>query len=151
MTYCARDVIEHAGVSYSTNQCARTYAALCKMIMCHLWLYLQRVGVGPTGDILDIIKSWPPEQQQRAHEAIEEIEEQALRDMQVGAKNHGNSNRLPRLPFMSHEPAAEQTEISRAMCANRGCCGQGRNPLAAVASSKCHQQQQADTVPYACS
>jgi hypothetical protein len=43
----------------------------------------QRVGVGPTGDILDIISSWPPEEQQRAHQAIQEIEEQALRDMQV--------------------------------------------------------------------
>jgi hypothetical protein len=43
----------------------------------------QRVGVGPTGDILDIISSWPAEEQQRAHQAIQEIEEQALRDMQV--------------------------------------------------------------------
>lgn len=42
------------------------------------------MGVGPTGDILDIINSWPPEEQQRAHQAIQEIEEQALRDMQVG-------------------------------------------------------------------
>jgi hypothetical protein len=42
------------------------------------------VGVGPTGDILDIIKSWPAEEQQRAHAAIEEIEDQALKDMQVG-------------------------------------------------------------------
>jgi len=41
------------------------------------------VGVGPTGDILDIISSWPPEEQQRAHAAIEEIEEQALQDMKV--------------------------------------------------------------------
>lgn len=45
----------------------------------------QRVGVGPTGDILDIISSWPAEEQQRAHQAILEIEEQALRDMQVRA------------------------------------------------------------------
>lgn len=44
---------------------------------------LQRVGVGPTGDILDIIKSWPAEEQKRAHAAIEEIEDQALKDMQV--------------------------------------------------------------------
>lgn len=43
----------------------------------------QRVGVGPTGDILDIISSWPAEEQQRAHQAILEIEEQALRDMQA--------------------------------------------------------------------
>lgn len=43
----------------------------------------QRVGVGPTGDILDIIKSWPAEEQARAHKAIEEIEDQALKDMQV--------------------------------------------------------------------
>lgn len=43
----------------------------------------QRVGVGPTGDILDIIASWPAEEQQRAHAAIEEIEDQALKDMQA--------------------------------------------------------------------
>eukprot|EP00882_Tetradesmus_deserticola_P002314 GHRQ01002471.1.p1 GENE.GHRQ01002471.1~~GHRQ01002471.1.p1 ORF type:complete len:278 (+),score=83.36 GHRQ01002471.1:246-1079(+) len=43
----------------------------------------QRAGVGPTGDILDIISSWPPEEQQRAHQAIQEVEEQALRDMQA--------------------------------------------------------------------
>lgn len=44
----------------------------------------QRVGVGPTGDILDIISSWPPEEQARAHAAIAEIEDQALLDMKVG-------------------------------------------------------------------
>ncbi|KAF8055985.1 haloacid dehalogenase-like hydrolase domain-containing protein [Scenedesmus sp. PABB004] len=43
----------------------------------------QRVGVGPTGDILDVIASWPPEEQAAAHAAIAEIEEQALRDMQA--------------------------------------------------------------------
>lgn len=47
----------------------------------------QRVGVGATGDILDIIKSWPAEEQQRAHAAIEEIEDQALKDMQVGDRH----------------------------------------------------------------
>lgn len=49
---------------------------------------MQRVGVGPTGDILDIISSWSPEEQLQAHKAIEEIEEQALRDMQVGGVVH---------------------------------------------------------------
>lgn len=43
----------------------------------------QRAGVGPTGDILDIISGWAPEEQQRAHQAIQEVEDQALRDMQV--------------------------------------------------------------------
>jgi hypothetical protein len=36
---------------------------------------------------LDIIKSWPAEEQQRAHAAIEEIEDQALKDMQVCVKD----------------------------------------------------------------
>ncbi|KAF6250701.1 HAD-like domain-containing protein [Scenedesmus sp. NREL 46B-D3] len=43
----------------------------------------QRAGVGPTGDILDIISGWAPEEQQRAHQAIQEVEDQALRDMQA--------------------------------------------------------------------
>ena len=37
----------------------------------------------PAGDILDVIASWPPEQQQAAHAAIAEVEAQALRDMQL--------------------------------------------------------------------
>jgi GTP cyclohydrolase III len=60
------------------------HAVLCRAVLCAL---LQRVGVGPTGDILDIIASWPAEEQQRAHAAIEEIEDQALKDMQVGVGN----------------------------------------------------------------
>lgn len=51
-------------------------------------MVLQRVGVGPSGDILDIISSWPAEEQQRAHKAIEEIEDQALQDMQVRTGKH---------------------------------------------------------------
>ncbi|KAL4436652.1 hypothetical protein ABPG75_003791 [Micractinium tetrahymenae] len=35
------------------------------------------------GDILDVIASWPPEQQRAAHAAIAEVEAQALRDMQL--------------------------------------------------------------------
>jgi hypothetical protein len=44
---------------------------------------MQRAGVGPTGDILDIIASWPADKQAAAHAAIAEVEEQALADMQV--------------------------------------------------------------------
>jgi HAD superfamily hydrolase (TIGR01549 family) len=42
----------------------------------------QQVGVH-TGDILDVISTWPPEEQKRAHAAIAAIEDQALRDMQA--------------------------------------------------------------------
>ena len=42
----------------------------------------QQVGVH-TGDILDVITSWPPEEQQRAYAAIAAIEDQALHDMQA--------------------------------------------------------------------
>jgi beta-phosphoglucomutase-like phosphatase (HAD superfamily) len=35
------------------------------------------------GDILDVIASWPAEQQAAAHAAIAEVEAQALRDMQL--------------------------------------------------------------------
>eukprot|EP00879_Flechtneria_rotunda_P019666 GHRR01020664.1.p2 GENE.GHRR01020664.1~~GHRR01020664.1.p2 ORF type:complete len:143 (+),score=52.59 GHRR01020664.1:147-575(+) len=43
----------------------------------------QCAGVGPTGDILDVIKTFPPEQQRQALQAIAKVEKQALRDMEV--------------------------------------------------------------------
>lgn len=77
----------HAVLSGVSPCCAMCCALLRFAMLCHVLCAVlcvkQRVGVGPTGDILDIIKSWPAEEQQRAHAAIEEIEDQALKDMQV--------------------------------------------------------------------
>eukprot|EP01024_Parvocaulis_polyphysoides_P035580 TRINITY_DN3154_c0_g1_i1.p1 TRINITY_DN3154_c0_g1~~TRINITY_DN3154_c0_g1_i1.p1 ORF type:complete len:227 (-),score=19.98 TRINITY_DN3154_c0_g1_i1:252-932(-) len=42
----------------------------------------RRVGI-MHGDILDVIKSWPNDQQKRAYSQIADIEEKALEDMQV--------------------------------------------------------------------
>lgn len=43
----------------------------------------RRVGIDEGGDILDVIKSWSPEKQAKAHATIMEIELEALRDLKV--------------------------------------------------------------------
>eukprot|EP00884_Botryococcus_braunii_P019781 jgi/Botrbrau1/6487/Bobra.0034s0060.1 len=43
----------------------------------------RRVGVPPTGDILDIIDSWPHEKRVHAHKVLAEFEDEALADMKI--------------------------------------------------------------------
>ena len=43
----------------------------------------RRVGVGQTGDILDIIKTWDTDRQEQAKKILADIEEEALQRMQV--------------------------------------------------------------------
>ncbi|CAG9464261.1 unnamed protein product [Pedinophyceae sp. YPF-701] len=43
----------------------------------------RRVGVGPTGDILDIIASWSPAEQERARRVLAEVEDEAMERMKV--------------------------------------------------------------------
>jgi len=59
----------------------------------------QRAGVGPTGEILDIISSWTPEKKQEALEAIAEVEEQALQDMQVWVHKNITGAHGPHAPM----------------------------------------------------